>query len=1167
MEWLAILGLAAMVWRQSGRITALTRRLSELEHPKAGAAPEAPPLRQAAPQPAALEPLLLDTPIPEASNDREEEPAAPMAPPPPIEALPPLPDPAPRSEPRTDQAAGAVPHARQPPPPQAARGDRRSLEKWLAEKAFAWLGGAVLAFGGIFFASVAVQQGWFTPPMQLASALVFGAGLVGAGEWARRRGNKRPPGHPLVAAMLAGAGVVTFYAAFWAAHGLYNFIGAITTGGLLALCAMLLGALSLRHGQALGVLAVALALLAPPFASMGLWPTTGLTLYVSAVGASGFALAVWRRWAWVAAASLTGLYFWFAAAIVTAEISRALMMASLAVLGGFALAYRKPLEDEAPARLSWSRARTDMPAIALGASSVLLIWAWVATAALASGSVARAAWVGAMFVVLAAAAVRARVAAPVSFAISAGALVLGFAAYLIARVQPPGADFYPFILFAAAVTGFAAMFARPHRHGRILVAASGAIGAGLLAILAAFTRADWRDPSAWIALFSVASILFFIAWRSASDAHKASHDRAVGYWAGVGAALVLLGVESAFTETWRTAAHAGAALAFAAGYASRGWTILRYAMLSAAALALAHAFSADVLGAALTGALPLGAALLVLGIAIALLFAASALISRTAPRAYAGESLSSASILLCLLAGFLVLRWIAAGGVGAPLDPFTEASLRALALIAAGHVVLPRSGQETGLIARWRGHVLMAAGLYLALTEQALATHPWWGFSPGHVTGPLILDALALAFAAPAALGLAAANRLYTRQRNCARLFAGAGGVLALIWIVSEVRRIFHGAEMATAPTGLFETACYGLILLAGALVATVVSNRRMARHAEGPFTQDLAKASEGSALAGIGGAAFLMLIARHPWWGGQIASLTGDAETALAALSQGVAALLALAIAGTSRSARLAAALAAAVFALSFGHCLLRWAYHRGLMDDDLALSGLESIAHTLWPLALTLAASALSSLKRDIAAPWLADLRAIWGAALWPALAFAAFGLWFAFNPWWGWTPAPIDTSLRAMLALGGFGAASWMSAQATHVSNARWAEALAPVSTCAVAGHLFVAATLSVRWLFHPDSMAAGAVENVEMWIYSAAWALFGAGAFGLGQWRNEALLRWLGLGLLLITTAKVFLFDMGQLSGVIRVGSFVGLGAVLLAIAWAARRASSAQTPAE
>jgi uncharacterized membrane protein len=53
-----------------------------------------------------------------------------------------------------------------------------------------------------------------------------------------------------------------------------------------------------------------------------------------------------------------------------------------------------------------------------------------------------------------------------------------------------------------------------------------------------------------------------------------------------------------------------------------------------------------------------------------------------------------------------------------------------------------------------------------------------------------------------------------------------------------------------------------------------------------------------------------------------------------------------------------------------------------------------------------------------------------------------------------------------------------------------------------------------------------------------------------------------LRGIGLAVLLATTAKVFLFDLGHLEGVVRAASFLALGLVLVVGALAARRFSSA-----
>ena len=195
------------------------------------------------------------------------------------------------------------PPAAATPPPRVAPRNRR-FEQWLAENGLAWLAGVVLAFAGIFLVSFMGQQGWFTPPVQMTGAVALGLIFIGGAEWARRTSERRPPGHPLVAATLAGAGVVVLYASSWAAHAYYGFIDWGAAAALLTLCAALLMGLSLLHGQALGVLAIGIGLLVPVFARGALWPADALTLYVGAVAAAGFALAAFRRWAWVGAATL-----------------------------------------------------------------------------------------------------------------------------------------------------------------------------------------------------------------------------------------------------------------------------------------------------------------------------------------------------------------------------------------------------------------------------------------------------------------------------------------------------------------------------------------------------------------------------------------------------------------------------------------------------------------------------------------------------------------------------------------------------------------------------------------------------------------------------------------------------------------------------------------------
>jgi uncharacterized membrane protein len=250
------------VWLQGLRVDALARRVNELELQlfalREGAPAPAPqaPVETPGRATTAEEPLLLtevapddvlvlDTPLPETSNDVDGA----VPPSPPAKQQP--------SAPLLLDRPEAVATQAQPEPRKA----RPRFDQWLAESGLAWIGGGALALGAIFLVSFATQQNWFTPQVRLWGAVLLGLIGLGVSEWTRRANAKAPPGHPLVPALSAGAGVVAFYAAAWAAHGVYGFIDLPLAASLLTACAILLIALSLMHGEALGVLAIGAALL------------------------------------------------------------------------------------------------------------------------------------------------------------------------------------------------------------------------------------------------------------------------------------------------------------------------------------------------------------------------------------------------------------------------------------------------------------------------------------------------------------------------------------------------------------------------------------------------------------------------------------------------------------------------------------------------------------------------------------------------------------------------------------------------------------------------------------------------------------------------------------------------------------------------------------------
>jgi uncharacterized membrane protein len=104
----------------------------------------------------------------------------------------------------------------------------------------------------------------------------------------------------------------------------------------------------------------------------------------------------------------------------------------------------------------------------------------------------------------------------------------------------------------------------------------------------------------------------------------------------------------------------------------------------------------------------------------------------------------------------------------------------------------------------------------------------------------------------------------------------------------------------------------------------------------------------------------------------------------------------------------------------------------------------------------------------------------------------------------------------------------------------------------------GFAFLWLSLEIRHAFQGKILTWGEVGEAEWYAYSAAWlASAGAGLAAGLIWRNDWLRRasLAGVGLVV---AKVFLFDMAALGGVLRAFSFLGLGGTLVGIGYAYRR---------
>ncbi|NJL28225.1 MAG: DUF2339 domain-containing protein [Thermoanaerobaculia bacterium] len=73
-----------------------------------------------------------------------------------------------------------------------------------------------------------------------------------------------------------------------------------------------------------------------------------------------------------------------------------------------------------------------------------------------------------------------------------------------------------------------------------------------------------------------------------------------------------------------------------------------------------------------------------------------------------------------------------------------------------------------------------------------------------------------------------------------------------------------------------------------------------------------------------------------------------------------------------------------------------------------------------------------------------------------------------------------------------------------------------------------------------------------------LLTVALGFEGLVAIALGFVLRQRALRWIGLALLSFCILKLFLYDLSDLEGLARIGSFIVLGVILIAVSWAYTR---------
>lgn len=738
--------------------------------------------------------------------------------------------------------------------PLVIRRDRlAALAGWLRDNWVYAVSAASLGLAGIFFVQYGMERGLLPPGLRVLAALGFGAALIGAGEWLRRRhGDEGASSTAMLPSVFSGAGIVTLFAAILAARQLYGLIGpTMAFSGQLATAA-----LAVVIGWFSGPLLVAIGLVgafAAPFIVGGASQSVDwLYGYFALIAAVGLGVDAIRRWAWV---SVLALVLGYGGGFVTqigggSDGGWALQLLALALLAtalpdlrvipaqpGPATLPALAMKGQAgwppfPVRLALGAtlastlglcllgtSASDTALLALGGLTALAI-AFLLWAEKAEGLADVALWPS--LGLLASQAFAGNAMQPLWREFVAGAIAL----------RPPETDppMTATILLAMATLVSLAAAYRALRPGPWGVPY--ALAAASIAPLAALALVIWWQPAnvlgpyPWaLHIIALAALMTGFALRLART--DAPNMRRAAYAVLAALSLIALALFILTTKTALTLALA--VLVVAAAALDRRFRLPEMSLfLQAGAAVLGYRLLADPgLGWALDA--PLGPVLLAfLGTISA--FVASLWLMRPLDRPLARAVAESAAAgLAAILANVLVTRWLDAPyTAGLATDPLPAAYLEnhwgitlnslpwlVFALMQLWRSRLPSPLQRLRKVLAALGGAFAALGLATAAT----AANPLFSWGPEDtealVRGPWVLDSLALAYAAPAAMILAAIWWMPGLGQGLRRGMGVVAAALLALYAGLEIRRFWQGDWLGGPGVEQGELYSYTLALMA----------------------------------------------------------------------------------------------------------------------------------------------------------------------------------------------------------------------------------------------------------------------------------------------------------------------------------------------------------------
>ena len=174
-----------------------------------------------------------------------------------------------------------------PSPPQP------SMELAIGGKVASFIGIGALIVGIVYFIGYAIQHQWIGPGARIILGLLTGGLLVALGHLAETRGKNL---HVLARA-LTGGGSALFYFCVFAAYGIYHLVSApVAAGGLVLSAAAVLALAAVYDSEAVAVLGMVGAFVAPPLIGGDLDEGFFPLAFVAVVNVPVILLGVKRDW-------------------------------------------------------------------------------------------------------------------------------------------------------------------------------------------------------------------------------------------------------------------------------------------------------------------------------------------------------------------------------------------------------------------------------------------------------------------------------------------------------------------------------------------------------------------------------------------------------------------------------------------------------------------------------------------------------------------------------------------------------------------------------------------------------------------------------------------------------------------------------------------------------